>query len=107
MRDDPRWQQVVAFWKWCEAREDAPAQELFVRWQQYIAALGAIASDSDVSTDERSDALIILDDISADPEAQSTLESALLKLRDAIEEPGTPALVRQQAIEVRRRFWSS
>ena len=107
MRDDPRWQQVVAFWKWCEAREDAPTQELLDRWKQYIAALGAIASDSDVSSDERSDALIILDDIAEDPEAQSTRESALLKLRDVIEEPGTPAVVRQQAIEVRRRFWSS
>ena len=107
MRDDPRWQQVVAFWKWCEARENAPTQELHDRWKQCIAALGAIASNSDVSSDERSDALIILDDIAEDPEAQSTMEFALLKLRDVIEEPGTPAVVRQQSIEVRRRFWSS
>jgi uncharacterized protein (UPF0147 family) len=132
MNDDPRWQQVRAFLEWSEGNENASALEVLERWQQYTAVLDAIAADPTVSSGERSAAQGIIDGIAAEArkhtaevlnalaavadgpatennraEAQSILETALVRLRDVIDDPTTPDDVRQQAIEARRRFLAS
>ena len=55
-----------------------PAQQNLERWQQYIAVLGAIASDPVVPSDERCDALTTLDDIAAEARNDRSVEYWLL-----------------------------
>jgi hypothetical protein len=59
-----------------------------------LKSLAAVADVPGASADDRA-------------AAQSSLETALVRLRRMIDDPATPDDVRQQAIEGRRRFHAS
>jgi uncharacterized protein (UPF0147 family) len=88
---DPRW-LVQAFFDWCKANEGKPG-----RWQRCLAALGTIATDPSLPTDQRAEAEEILDDFSA--HAREHVAEALQALASLAEEPGEDGAAAQASLE--------
>lgn len=93
------------------------------RFIEYCEALESIAADTRLPTDQRGAAKEALGDLaegaretiadalnalaSIDAREGSALAHALLKIREAIDDPRTSEDVRQQLLQARQRFYSS
>jgi uncharacterized protein (UPF0147 family) len=131
--NDPRWRTARELLEWVSPNDAQEHPEFLERLRRYWIALESIASDQTTPSRQRelargvldelaylarrrtSDSLRSLASIAEAPGAEPTtranahahLESALLRLKDVIEDPNTPERVREQAIKGRRDFLAS
>jgi hypothetical protein len=134
LRHDVRWRLVFEFSQYLKATKNkSPDDEYVGRFEEFCAALASIADDTGLPSDQRDGAAEMLKkieyhtrkyvpemlktlasiadrqdvDATTRADAQSSLESYLLRLKEIIEDPGTPPDLVVQAIRHRRAFLSS